>query len=335
MRRVAVPIVALALALPAVVAGALPSGEVILAYNGTDAVDVAMRATDGRNLTTLACTGDLSHDGSRRYLRIDDHAQVVVTDETCGRETTVLVSPDLYLDVARWSIDGRRVAVWGQSSTIAEASRSDPNVDPTGDPRAGVYVADVITDASGWPVGLTSLRQVVALAWTSWRSPALVSWAGDNTRIVYGYQPRTATGASGPIEVHVLDVETGSLTVIDDPAVAGHMPSFSPARDPVSGDYLIVMTRLTRTFGTVRNDLFVMRPDGTGLRQITDKRNAPASPMLNPTWSPDGTSVAYSALTTGKLTAYHVWRIAIDGSSKAIDLTPKAIVHYYVRAWRR
>lgn len=335
MRR-PITLLVLLLALVADTAQALPAGEVITAFDGSRGVYVAMRASDGRELA-VSCVGDLSHDGSRRFLRTDDH-RLVVTDAACTNDTVLFTNPSLELRYARWSVDGQRVAVWAQSSEVVDQSRQDPPLhDAYEDPTAGIYVADIVTDTAGRPTGLVNLRQAIALPWTTWRSPVIVSWAGDGRRVTYGYRPATrnpdGTLTFGRTEVHVLDLDSGALTVLDE-NVTGSSPDFSPVPDPASGEYLIALTRPTRSWGWYRTDVFVVRPDGTGLRQVTSKNNVPAGPISGPHWSPDGQSLTFSAITSGSVATYHVWRIAADGRSKGKDLTPKATSAYHAQAWR-
>jgi len=60
------------------------------------------------------------------------------------------------------------------------------------------------------------------------------------------------------------------------------------------------------TQGRQKEDVFVIRKDGTGIRQLTD------DPYRNrlPTWSPDGKRLAFYSNRSGKM---EIWTIHSDG----------------------
>ena len=65
-------------------------------------------------------------------------------------------------------------------------------------------------------------------------------------------------------------------------------------------------TLVMRTQGS-KEDLFVLRTDGTGLRKLTDD----AFRNRGPSWSPDGTRIAFYSNRSGH---YDLWTINADGS---------------------
>jgi Tol biopolymer transport system component len=71
-----------------------------------------------------------------------------------------------------------------------------------------------------------------------------------------------------------------------------------------------------------QDDLFLIRPDGTGLRQLTDDIYKDRVPR----WSPDGSRIAFQSTRSGN---YEIWSIRPDGSglqritfNKVLSLNP-------------
>lgn len=57
--------------------------------------------------------------------------------------------------------------------------------------------------------------------------------------------------------------------------------------------------------------IWVMKPDGSGVRQVTTGAGAD----INPTWSPDGRRIAFSRTTNGTLTGRSLYVVAASGGS--------------------
>jgi eukaryotic-like serine/threonine-protein kinase len=80
----------------------------------------------------------------------------------------------------------------------------------------------------------------------------------------------------------------------------GSRQAFGPELSP-NGDWLAFYS------GGKQEDILVIRPDGTGLRQITDDRYKDRRPR----WSPDGNRIAFHSNRSG---SYEIWQIRPDGS---------------------
>ncbi len=78
------------------------------------------------------------------------------------------------------------------------------------------------------------------------------------------------------------------------------------------------------SFGSGREDIFVIRTDGTGRRQLTD------DPYRDrfPTWSPDGKKIGFYSNRSG---SYEIWTIEPDGSGlQQLTDTPGQSVNFAV-----
>jgi Tol biopolymer transport system component len=68
--------------------------------------------------------------------------------------------------------------------------------------------------------------------------------------------------------------------------------------------------------GSIQEDIFIVRTDGTGLRQLTDDIYKDRRPL----WSPDGEWIAFYSNRTG---SYEIWTIHPDGSGlRQLTKTP-------------
>src|SRR5262249_25793044 len=93
----------------------------------------------------------------------------------------------------------------------------------------------------------------------------------------------------------------------------GSRPTNSPHLSP-DGEWLAFAT-----WGGKQENLFVIRRDGTGLRQLTDDPYKDREPR----WSPDGKRIAFYSDRTGK---WEIWLINSDGSGlKQLTYAPNVV----------
>ncbi|MDP9299516.1 MAG: hypothetical protein M3P43_01235 [Actinomycetota bacterium] len=135
-----------------------------------------------------------------------------------------------------------------------------------------------------------------------------VDWSPDGTRMAFSLSAIHARGEG----IYVMDVGTEQvhrLSSCTDPCLDQRMVDWSPdgsriayAQADVSGCNLD-----ESTYGGC-NGLYSMKPDGTDqVRLATGSVSEP----INPSWSPDGTSIAFSGRVGGD---WFVYTTALDGS---------------------
>ena len=176
-----------------------------------------------------------------------------------------------------------------QTATIVQETLSAPTITPTIDYTATVH----ITETS--QAEMTQAAEATQLAITPTLPPvhiqngqiALVQYEDENAEIL--------------VLNNIVDTEPTNLT--NNPAV-DEMPRWSP-----DGQWL--------TFVSNRNgskDIFVMRRDGSDLRQLTDA----SAEDLYPAWSPDSTHLVFASNRDGD---FDLFIIDVEQTEIAVKLT--------------
>ena len=105
-------------------------------------------------------------------------------------------------------------------------------------------------------------------------------WAPDGRRLVYA--------AFDPNALAIVNVADGAKRILRGTRhVGARQPDWSP------NGRLIAFLRQRAPFGG--SEIYVVAPDGTGLRRLVGTR----SDLQTPRWSPDGRSIAYFHLING------------------------------------
>jgi Tol biopolymer transport system component len=215
-----------------------------------------------------------------------------------------------------WSPHGFRIAYWGRSSSgqrvvwtvpagggeavqATEGTSIDWNPVWSPDGRSLYFVSDRsgITNLWRLPIDERSgrVRGKPEPVTTSGQAAMLLSLARDGRHIAYASdETRTvlekvafapASGATaGP-----------AATITETPNM---IATLDASRD---GRWLVYQTSLPQ------EDLFVIHPDGSGLRRLTQDDFKDRQPR----WSPDGTRIAFYSNRGGK---YEIWTLRADGS---------------------
>lgn len=265
---------------------------------------------------TLACGTEPAAPGSRiAFLGFLPETVSLFSMESDGRDVRRLSDTTLLASNASWSPDGRRL-VFSANPRDGEISNLYlVNADGTGlrpvlangaDNREPVWSPD------GKRIAFTSFRtdsqHVIVEAVRIWVMQAdgsnavpitegtTASWSADSRRLVFVREVSDDGITTGLFLVN--SDGSGGVVPLTDPrplADTDGYPDWSP-----SGDF-IAFTR-TRLGSAITATTWVIRPDGSGLREL-----ATTSPeTYQPSWSPDETEIVVSDASDGQLKAVNV-----------------------------
>jgi len=317
---------ALGLAAPAGAAGGAAVGGTLLAHNRLTGNYASMSAADGQGFHELTCGGDLSRGGAPRYFVRSvggpvvlpdgyNSSILVVADETCGWSVVLSGQPSnvRFSTVPQWSPDASRIAVFAKWFDL-DAGIEIASLD-------GIYVADVVRDGAGRPVGIENFALAIQM-------PGEVSftWSGEGGRIAHAGPAPDGKGGQ-QMDLFVVELASGdsyNLTGTED--TSENSPSWSPV------DERIAFSRLVTVRGNYRYDIFVVSASGGSATQVTSKGTTGKPQNLFPCFSPDGQSLSFSSGD-----AWYdndLYRIRADGSGKAVNLTAKRAGDFRLNFWR-
>jgi len=236
---------------------------------------------------------DISEDG-RRIAFVSNRegagqTHIYVMD-SAGGESVRLTEKDGGAQTPRWSRDGSRIAysLGGAGVAVMDAAGGNVEVlletDAAGEPapcKGGAFVGGWSPDDSEIiyysPVG-TEEGQLCLLSAEGGEPEVMLDVPGelaaepvispDGKSVVY------RGVVNGQHDIWILDIESGARTNLTEDADLDIEPDWSP-----DGQWI--------AFGSLRPgapffDLFIMRPDGTAVRQVT----ADPAKEANPVWGP-------------------------------------------------
>jgi Tol biopolymer transport system component len=154
---------------------------------------------------------------------------------------------------------------------------------------------------------LTEPQAVTTGVAVSSQHPSLSS---DGTRIAYEAETDTTNIYQVTFDPSAETVEGEAV-----PITQGFGRAFYP--DPSPDSTWLAYS----SWGAKQEDIFVIRPDGTGRRHLTDDLHKDRGPR----WSPDGKRIAFYSNRSGQ---YEIWTINADGSGlEQLTTTPGAVLH--------
>jgi len=280
---------------------------------------------DGSEIVYASSTSDIQH-----QLR----SQLFVVNVSTGEKRLITPKVD-YAMQPHWSPHGYRIAYWGGARVgqwniwAVPAQGGEPvsvtndaahwNWNPVWSPD-GAYLY-FVTDRGGsmnlWraPIDEKSGKVLGELEAVTTPSPysAYVSFTRSGRQMAYVQRTRTSN-------VYRVGFDPAREVTVGQnvPITQGSREALAPDLSP-DGEWLAFGTR-------GKENLFVVRKDGTSLRQLTEGDFRDRIPA----WSPDGKRVAFYSNRSGK---FDVWTIRPDGSGlQQLTFTPEGFVVYPVWA---
>jgi Tol biopolymer transport system component len=190
----------------------------------------------------------------------------------------------------------------------------------------------VCLERGGSPTMLASLRAplatltaATALA-TALVAPPVATAAEGDGRIVY--VAGTGHGTNTTYDIHVVDADgTGDVNLTPDPTpeTPDEWQDIEPAWSPDGTRIAFVSNRVTESKPDPDYEIFVMDADGSDVTQVTFAQ-APdpwtTYSSSNPTWSPDGTQLAFSGYR--QFSTSEIFVVPADGSGTERRVTNPA-----------
>ena len=320
-----------------------PDGEQIAFRSERDGGGIYVMGATGENVRRIADFGynpAWSPDGTEIVcasttfvnpsVRLSFHSQLISVKVPTGENRPITPGGEFAMQphwsphghrIAYWSVHGSQWDIWtiGRGGGEAVPVTNDAAIDwnPVWSPDgAYLYFA---SDRGGsmnlWrvPIDEKSGRVLGELEPVTTPSPysAYVSFSRDGRNMAYAQRNFT-------INIHRVAFDSArELTVgLPSPVTQGSRVMNTPDISP-DGEWLVASTQ-----GGKREDLMLVRKDGTGQRQLTDD----AFRNRMPTWSPDGKRIAFYSNRSGK---FEIWSIRPDGSGlERLTYTADGFVHY-------
>lgn len=107
-----------------------------------------------------------------------------------------------------------------------------------------------------------------------------MAWSPDGSRLAY----TDRSGGDSP-GLFVLDLATGAVRDLTQGVLRAHSPAWSPDGSQIA---------FTGIGFPAGYEIYVVAPDGSGLRRVTDHPDNGVDGAYTPNWSPDGSQIAFS-----------------------------------------
>ena len=223
--------------------------------------------------------------------------------------------------IAYWSVQGTQWDIWtiarGGGEPVPVTSDAALDWNPVWSPDGShlYFASDRGGSMNLWRVRIDEKSGKVLSDPEPVTTPspysAYISFSRDGRNMAYVQRTFTANVQRAAFDP-VRELTIGPPLPVTEGSRVTNSPDISP-----DGEWIVYSTQ-----GSKREDLLVVRKDGTGLRQLTDDsfRNR------MPTWSPDGKRIAFYSNRSGK---YEIWTIHVDGSGlERLTYTPDGFVQY-------
>ena len=318
---------------------AIKDGEPWIAYewvydpdgDGVSENGVYVVRPDGRDqhllLAQPAGHPDWSPDGTRLAVDTepsvgDDEIWILDADGTDAQVVTCDGGPCGGVAAPAWSPDGGHLAF--QRGLPREAGEAYD--------RVALEVVDLVTGATR----VVAVPPVAGSEYVEYDGPR---WSPDGTQLVftvmrYPVPPTDENILSSSIAVVKADgSEADAPRILTDPALFASYPDWSP-----DGERIVFNTYPLGSFQdtTKATNLYTIRPDGTGLTQVTSFGENDTR-ATQPTWTPDGKRIIFTQIVRNPANPWGERVVALidaGGSDLTLIPTPGAVGDPYVPdAW--
>ena len=218
----------------------------------------------------------------------------------------------------RWSPNGQRIAFWGLPNTgmgqrdimtiASEGGKATLVTDDAPldwcpawapDGKSLYFSSDRGGSMNIWRAPLDESTGAVTGPLQALTTPS--AWSGEIA--IAQTAGRIAYAASNTeVNIHRIAIDPATLQAqgSDVPVTTGSTQFVEPSISP-DGSTIVMRS------SSGQEDLYIVKPDGSGLRKITDDTAKDRAPR----WSPDGTRIAFYSDRSGR---YEIWTIDAEGS---------------------
>ena len=236
-------------------------GTFLMRPDGTDARLIAADVT-GRHKHP-----DWSPDGRRIVFVVEDTGSIWIVDAD-GSNPELVIDCANDCDYPAWSPDGTKIA-------YTEAESAPPTPAPI---ATTIKIIDLATKAI-----TTVVRE---------ERPLLVDvprWSPDGTQLVVGVDRMDAQANETGAAIAIVPAAGGELRYLTEFETFAYKPDWSWVTDTILYGTDVLKYKTPQEPGDDTWNLYTIKPDGTGLKQITD---VPAGSRLwEASWTPDGTRI--------------------------------------------